>query len=164
MAKKKKKSNQSRGKSKNQVMRAISKVGSRLGIRMVLYALIFLIFISASTLAYQFGYRIFTTKTLEESPGTDILVTITQGMSDREVANLLEKKGLIEDSSVFTVQLKLYRESSDSIQPGTYTLNTSQTVDEIIAIITEEPEEEEETTALSPGITQAEEETGEDKS
>jgi UPF0755 protein len=81
--------------------------------------------------AYQFGYRVYTEKAMEDEPGTDVLLTIDRGMSSAQIAQLMEKKGLVRDSSLFLVQLKMSAYSG-KIESGTYTLNTSMTPKELL--------------------------------
>lgn len=130
----------------------VSTVLTKVGVRLVIFALVILVFVLAGTTAYRFGYSIFTTGAMAEEPGTDVIVTIQEDMTASEIAELLENKGLIEDSLIFVIQNKIYTNSSYYIQPGTYTLNTSMTVEELIDAMADEPaEEEEETTALASG-------------
>lgn len=95
---------------------------------------------------YEFGYKVFNQESMEEAPGQDIMVQIKEGMSGKEIGQMLEEKGLVEDASLFNLQYRLsayYKE----IKPGVYTLNTSQTPREMFEIMAEgEAETQEETT------------------
>ena len=82
--------------------------------------------------AYRFGYSVFTTPTMEASPGRDIEVTVLEGQSTRAVGEELVQNGLIAKSSIFAVQARIY---GYEILPGTYTLNTSQTIYEMLRIM-----------------------------
>jgi len=64
-------------------------------------------------------------------------VVIEEGMRLKEVAKMLEKGGVIRDAGIFKVQNKLSHYSS-SFEAGTYTLNTSMTNEEIMAILSGE--------------------------
>ena len=94
--------------------------------------------------AYSFGYRVFTEDSVDVAPGKDRVVLISGDMSGSDIGEVLEDKGLINDSKLFLAQLKLSA-YSDDLKPGTYTLNTSMTTREMIAIMgagvedTEEP-------------------------
>ncbi len=70
-------------------------------------------------------------------------------MTKEEIASLLVSKGLVEDKNTFLVQTALYTSDRYPIQPGSYTLNTAQTPEEMLAVMTVQPETEEETTALA---------------
>ena len=76
--------------------------------------------------------------------GTDKLVEITSDMSESDIGNLLEKKGLVRDGKLFLAQLKLSAYTG-KIKTGTYTLNTSMTAKEMMVIMSTIPEAETET-------------------
>lgn len=94
--------------------------------------------------AYDFGYRVFAEPAVDAAPGTEVTVTIEEGQSPGNIGKMLEAKGLIESSTLFTVQ-ELLSEHKDGIQPGVYTLNTAQTAEEMLAVMSEVKEETEET-------------------
>lgn len=92
--------------------------------------------------AYLFGYRVFTeTAVTSEEEGTDKVVQITGDMGEKDIGELLENKGLIRDSVLFVVQLKL-SSYSNKIKPGTYTLNTSMASREMMQIMSAEAAED----------------------
>ena len=93
---------------------------------------------------YEFGYRVFTEKPMEEAPGTDKVVEVTADMSEIEIRKLLEKNGLVRDEKLFYAQLKLSAYSG-KLRPGTYTLNTSMTAKEMMVVMTTVLEEDTET-------------------
>nr|MBQ6242678.1 endolytic transglycosylase MltG [Lachnospiraceae bacterium] len=86
--------------------------------------------------AYDFGYSVFTTESVEAPPGRDVEVTVLTGMSARSVGSLLANAGVIRNATVFTVQSAIY---GYEIRPGTYTLNTSQTMESILLALSEGP-------------------------
>ena len=87
--------------------------------------------------AYDFGYSVFTTQSAEEAPGHDVEVTVLAGMSPRSVGSLLANAGVIRNATVFYVQATIY---GYEIRPGTYTLNTSQSMESILLTLSEGPE------------------------
>ncbi len=93
--------------------------------------------------AYNFGYRVFADIPLAFSPGTDIQVTITESMDDKEIAENFQEVGLVEDWKLFWVQIQ-FSEYKETIQPGAYTLNNSMKAEEMLQIIGANPEETEE--------------------
>ncbi len=93
--------------------------------------------------AYNFGYRVFADIPLAFSPGTDIQVTITESMDDKEIAQNFQEVGLVEDWKLFWVQIQ-FSEYKETIQPGAYTLNNSMKAEEMLQIIGMNPEETEE--------------------
>lgn len=90
--------------------------------------------------AYDYGYRVFQEKPMEESPGTDIVVEITVGKSAMQIGEVLEDKGLIRDARLFFVQ-NLLSHYKDKLKPGKYTLNTSMSMEEMMEIMSPSGEE-----------------------
>ena len=90
---------------------------------------------------YEFGYRVFTEPPVAASPGRDVMVQVTDDMSEREIGAMLEEEGLVRDDLLFFAQLKLSAYSK-KLQPGVYTLNTSMTGKDMMAIMAAVPEEE----------------------
>ena len=91
---------------------------------------------------YDYGYRFFAEISVDPAPGKDVIVHIESGASAMEISRKLEEKGLVKDASLFYLQLKLSAYSK-SIEPGTYTLNTSMTPKELMI-------------AMSPGMWETE--------
>lgn len=109
---------------------------SRSGTLVVAVAIIIFGYLIAST-AYNFGYRLFAEEPMSLAPGIEKIVVIEEGMRLKEVAKMLEKGGVIRDAGIFKVQNKLSHYSS-SFEAGTYTLNTSMTNEEIMAVLSGE--------------------------
>ncbi|SER71712.1 endolytic transglycosylase MltG [Lachnobacterium bovis] len=81
--------------------------------------------------AYGFGYSLFNDESVTKGEGKEVKIVIKSGMSNKEIGELLKKKGLIKDSNLFWIQSEMVSLSS-KVRPGTYVLNTSMSVDEII--------------------------------
>lgn len=90
---------------------------------------------------YNFGYRVFTEAPVSKAPGKDVVVQVTSDMSEIDIGRMLEKEGLIDSGNLFFAQLKLSAYSG-KLLPGIYTLNTSMTGKEMIAVMASEKEEE----------------------
>ncbi|MCC8162958.1 MAG: endolytic transglycosylase MltG [Lachnospiraceae bacterium] len=120
--------------------------GTALTVSLFLFRTALLLFIIAAIIrigesAYSITYRVVSDAAIAEEPGRDISVTINSSMTDRDIAEILEKKGLIESSSVFRIQLKLFQYDGE-LQPGSYILNTSMTPSEMMAEMAGEEESE----------------------
>ncbi len=89
--------------------------------------------------AYDFGYRVFAEEAMSSEPGRDIEVTIPMGSSAMDIGEILENSGLIKDKTLFFVQERL-SEYHGKLSPGTYTLNTSQTAQDMMEIMAEDEE------------------------
>jgi UPF0755 protein len=92
---------------------------------------------------YAYCYSIVSDAAVDEAPGRDVSVNVTSDMSAKSVARLLEKKGLVEDATVFRLQLKA-NDYDDKLKPGSYILNTSMKPREMMKILAGEEQKEEE--------------------
>ena len=108
-----------------------SVLGTLISILIEILLILVLVFViwGAGRWAYSFGYA--------------IQVTITEGQSNRQISKMLEEKGLIRDANPFYVRLML-TDYKKLIQPGTYTLNTSMQSEEMMAVMSGETDEDEE--------------------
>lgn len=88
----------------------------------------------AALTAYDYGYRIFQETPVAAEPGVDIRVDITVGKSPLQIGEILEAKGLIRDAKLFYIQ-NLLSQYKDKLQAGSYTLNTSMTMQEMMAVM-----------------------------
>lgn len=88
--------------------------------------------------AYEFGHSVFTTTPVDEPPGQEVEVTILNGMSTRSVGSLLTGAGVVRNATVFYVQATIY---GYDIKPGTYRFNTSQTIESILTMLAQGPED-----------------------
>lgn len=93
--------------------------------------------------AYDFGYRVFTEEAISPAPGRDVTIAYTDGKKDKDLAEMLEEKGLSRDANLAYLQI-LASEYRETMEPGMYTVNTSMTVDEILRAMSPNLEAEEE--------------------
>jgi len=114
-------------------------------IKIAIIAIIVMFIYKGALLAYDYGYRIFEEPPMagEGMEGREVVVTIPEGMSAKEMGQLLFMKGLIRDEKLFRIQ-HLLSEYKKDLLPGTFTLSTSMTVDEMLKAMTIAPETEEE--------------------
>ncbi|MGN0431431.1 MAG: endolytic transglycosylase MltG [Lachnospiraceae bacterium] len=94
--------------------------------------------------AYDYGYRIFQEPPMTESPGVDIQVDITMGKSALQIGEVLKENGLIRDAYLFYIQ-NLLSHYKDELKAGSYVLNTSMTMEEMMEIMSADPAGEQET-------------------
>lgn len=90
---------------------------------------------------YDFGYRVYTEPAVSEGKGTEQIVQITDDMGTKELADLLEEKGLVRDSRLFYVQAKLF---GFDLEPGVYKVSSAMTARELMMAMTPVEEEAEE--------------------
>ena len=61
-------------------------------------------FVKIGTYCYDFGYRVFTEAPVDAEPGRDVIVQISDDMSDMDIAKELKEKGLVENAKLFLRQ------------------------------------------------------------
>ncbi len=91
--------------------------------------------------AYDYGYRIYSEPPMSEENGIDVVITIPMGSSVSDIGQILKDNGLIRDDKLFHMQ-ELLSDYHDKIEPGTYTLNTSMTAEEMMAVMSPSLSEE----------------------
>ena len=116
----------------NRVLLFITKVIGSISLRVIVVALLAILFVYAVIRAYDFGYSIFSVKSTEEGDGVDVLVSITEDMTTSDIADLLVKKKLIDDPSIFKIQVMLFTSDTYVILPGNYKLNTKMSPQDMI--------------------------------
>ena len=112
-------------------------------IKVVVIAAAIIFIFRGATGAYEFGYRGFADEPMSVTGGRTITVGISEAMKIKDIAKMLEEKGLIEDANLFIVQ-ELLSAHHNEIVPGIYDLSTSMTAQEMIAVMSAPSGEEEE--------------------
>ena len=120
-------------------------VGSVFGMAFkIIAALLIVMFVyKYAFLAYDYGYRIFGEQPITSGEGRTVTVTIPEGADAKKVGEILETKGLIRDAQLFVIQ-EMISDYHGAILPGEFELNTSMTAEEMLAVLSTVPEEEEE--------------------
>lgn len=126
----------SKKKKQNGVMEAnkISMKIIRISLKVIVAAVLAMVLYKGTTMAYSYGYAIFNDVPMEEKPGREVSITIDKDTSAREIGNILESQGLVENGFVFFIQTKMVEKGKD-IKPGRYELNTSMTAEEMIQVM-----------------------------
>ncbi len=110
---------------------------SALAVNILQIALIVILVIAVyrgATKAYDFGYHVFAEEAAEIEPGRDFEVTVVQGKSVKDVADMLEEYGLIKSAEIYQIREWFSPEHGD-MQPGVYVLNSSMYPSEMITIL-----------------------------
>ncbi|MDE6203873.1 MAG: solute-binding protein [Lachnospiraceae bacterium] len=94
-----------------------------------------------ATLAYDFGYKVFADQPVSITGGRTITVGIAEDASIKEIAEMLQEKGLIEDPNLFIVQ-ELLSAYHGKILPGIYDLSTEMTAGQMLEVMSTPAEEE----------------------
>lgn len=103
-------------------------------IKVVVFAAVIVFAFRGATQAYDFGYRVFADQPVSISGGRTITVSVAEGASVKDVANMLEEKGLIEDAKLFVVQ-ELLSAYHGEIKTGIYDLSTDMTAQQMLEIL-----------------------------
>lgn len=108
-----------------------------IALRILLYALLLFVLVRGVQAAYQFGHDAFYEQSVEEPPGRDIRVTVSADLDMYRTAELLRRKGLIDNVWAFRAQALFF---GLDLRPGTYVLNTSENIKEILGRLNAGPE------------------------
>lgn len=109
--------------------------------RVIIYIIVAVVFYYGITNAYQFGFNVFSKRTMTSEPGIEMRISIDEKDSALDVGKTLEKMGLIHDAYAFLFQKYFYEVE---IRPGVYTLNTAMTVKETLEVLNSDNQETEE--------------------
>ncbi|MBO5114320.1 MAG: endolytic transglycosylase MltG [Lachnospiraceae bacterium] len=112
-------------------------------IKVIVIAVVVMFVFRTATTVYDFGYKVFADKPVSVSGGRTITVGIAESASVKDIAQMLEEKGLIEDARLFVVQ-ELLSAYHGEILPGIYDLSTSMTAEEMLAVMSTPAEESKE--------------------
>lgn len=119
---------------------AITSVRQIVNLLLVICVVVLLFFLGRS--AYDFGYSVFNYKPVSISDTEEVSVIIREDDSVYAIGKQLDEKGLISESPfVFWVQ-EMVSDYHGQIQPGSYKLSKSQTVDEMLKVLSGASEEE----------------------
>lgn len=110
-------------------------------LKVAIIAVIVMFIYRGAILAYDYGYRIFKEAPMSEGEGREVVITIPEGMSAKEMGELFFKKGLIRDEKLFRIQYFL-SEYKEDLLPGTFALRTNMAVEEMLKAMTVAPDEE----------------------
>jgi UPF0755 protein len=111
-------------------------------IKIVLAAVVIVVVFRLAVYSYNFGFQVFADIPVSSGEGRTVNVVVSEETSNRQLAKLLEQKGLIRDSNVFFIQEKL-SDYKDSIKPGVYELSTAMSSEEMLEILGGEEDQEE---------------------
>ena len=117
-------------------------------VKIVFIIIVAMLIIKYAKVAYNYGYHIFNQTAVSSGTGREVTVTISEGDSVGQIADKLAEVGLITDKLLFKLQEK-FSEYHGMEQPGTYTLNTAMTPEEMLSVMSggikngEEPSDEE---------------------
>ena len=103
-------------------------------IKVVVLAAFVLFVFRGATAAYDFGYKVFADEPVSVAGGRTITVGIAESASVKEIAEMLQEKGLINDANLFVVQ-EFLSAHHGKILPGIYDLSTDMTAEQMLEIM-----------------------------
>ena len=109
-------------------------------IRVMIIVAVLLMIYRVAFQAYDFGYRVFSEPPVSSGDGVEVSVTIPMGSSALDIGEILENRGLIRSKWLFFVQERL-SEYHGLLLPGTYTLSSAMTAEEMMAAMAPGTEE-----------------------
>ncbi len=115
---------------------ALGGIKGILRILVMIVLVILLIYIGRQ--AYALGYEVFDENPVDTGEGRAVTVTITDDMSVSQIGRLLKAEGLLTESTLAFVIQEFISEYHGDILPGTYTLRTSMTADDMFPILAQE--------------------------
>ena len=113
-------------------------------IKIVVAAVLIVAVFRLAVYAYDFGFQVFADAPLSEGEGRTVSVVISEGLGNRELAKMLEQKGLVKDANVFYIYDLLSDYRKKELKPGTYELSTAMNAEEMLEILCAGDEEQEE--------------------
>lgn len=111
-------------------------------IKVVVIAAVIVFVMRGVAVAYDFGYRVFADEPVSLSDGRTMTVSVEEGASVKDVAEMLEEKGLIADAKLFVVQ-ELLSAYHDKLLPGIYDLSTDMKAEKMLEIMSTPAKESE---------------------
>lgn len=108
----------------------------KVSVNIFIYTMLIVCMILLATTGYEFGKDVFSTSGKQMKPGVDVNITIKQGSGRMDIAENLWNNGVVDNKLVFYVQTILYCDKADGFIPGDYVLNTSQSGEELVEILT----------------------------
>jgi UPF0755 protein len=111
---------------------ASTKLSAKSKRRMAFATFMFLICLIAGGVG---GVLLFVASTLQPTePGEEVRFTVPRGVSSGRIANILEREGLIRDSTIFAYYLK-YKDIGGHFQAGEYAMAPGMTKERIIEML-----------------------------
>lgn len=110
----------------------------------LIFVMVVLLLILMVQSLYSFGQKIFREEARTSTENAVLVeVAVPEDASAMDIAKLMTEHGLVEDSTLFYVQIIL-SDYKDKFVPGVYTLSTDMKPSELMMTISPETEEAEE--------------------
>ena len=108
----------------------ISKVILQISLRTLMYVVLLFILVEGFVYTYQFSYKVFADVPYMPASSHTVTITIESGSTAKQVADIMEGSGLVEDDKLILARLYLGKYNKKIIA-GTYTLSPAMSADAI---------------------------------
>lgn len=116
------------------------KTGIRTVTSLVVNLLIVFLILQLFNYAFNFTYDMFAQVSFHPGDKTEVTVVILPDSSVKEIVEVLDEAGVIENKYVLMAKIYLGKYHSQ-LMPGTYQVSPSMTYDDILVVISGEAEE-----------------------
>ena len=108
----------------------ISKVRLQISLRTLMNVVLLFILVEGFVYTYQFSYKVFADVPYMPASSDTVTITIESGSTAKQVADIMEGSGLVEDDKLILARLYLGKYNKKIIA-GTYTLSPAMSADAI---------------------------------
>ena len=108
----------------------ISKVILQISLRTLMNVVLLFILVEGFVYTYQFSYKVFADVPYMPASSHTVTITIESGSTAKQVADIMEGSGLVEDDKLILARLYLGKYNKKIIA-GTYTLSPAMSADAI---------------------------------
>ncbi len=108
----------------------ISKVILQISLRTLMNVVLLFILVEGFVYTYQFSYKVFADVPYMPASSHTVTITIESGSTAKQVADIMEGSGLVEDDKLILARLYLGKYNKKIIA-GTYTLSPAMAADAI---------------------------------
>ncbi len=108
----------------------ISKVILQISLRTLMNVVLLFILVEGFVYTYQFSYKVFADVPYMPASSDTVTITIESGSTAKQVADIMESSGLVEDDKLILARLYLGKYNKKIIA-GTYTLSPAMSADAI---------------------------------
>lgn len=108
----------------------ISKVILQISLRTLMNVVLLFILVEGFVYTYQFSYKVFADVPYMPASSDTVTITIESGSTVKQVADIMEGSGLVEDDKLILARLYLGKYNKKIIA-GTYTLSPAMSADAI---------------------------------
>ena len=105
-------------------------------LKVAIFVVIVLGIVYLGQTTYRYTHAVFSDEAYETAPGKNATVKIPADISAKDLADILEENGLIEDAVIFRYQMKM-ADFGDTVKAGEYELNSSMSPSEMMKILSE---------------------------